>query len=308
MRVRHSSSRVLALAALALTCVAGPRARADDDSEPPKFEWLSPAREISRSWSASRDAPVLTMTVLPRPVLMGGGELALATQRWPGLTLRSGFGGFVELEFDGETDGFHFGPVPGSSTGQILWRGAYAFYAAVAPTKLGPRICQGCALEATLQYRHESQHYTGSNHGGVGDDVTEQPYVGDDVIVDVAFSQRVGDFYFAERAIGMWFLPERSSYAAGVGADLHARFIAGKWVHPFTSLYGEYLFGDDLSGRVYPDAYRLRGLLGVALPSNLGDVLVFGFGDVGHRYGVRILTEEATMGVGVRLAIGTQPR
>jgi hypothetical protein len=238
---------------------------------------------------------------------MGGGELALVTLRWPQLTLRSGFAGFAEVEFDGETDRFHLGPVPGTSRGRILWRGAYAFYLAVAPSKLGRSICDGCAVEATIQYRHESQHYTGSNAGGDGEDVSEQPYVGDDVILDLALSQRYGDWYFAQRAIGLVFLPERSSYAAGVGADLHARFLAGRFVHPFLSLYGEYLVGDDLDARVYPDAYRLRGLLGVALPSNLGDILVFGFGDVGHRYGVRILTEEATLGVGVRLTIGTQP-
>ena len=34
-------------------------------------------------------------------------------------------------------------------------------------------------------------------------------------------------------------------------------------------------------------------------------LLIFVAGDVGHRHGVNILTEEATLGIGVRLAIGS---
>jgi hypothetical protein len=131
--------------------------------------------------------------------------------------------------------------------------------------------------------------------------------VGDAVIGDVASSQRVGSWYFAERLLGMWYLPERSSYDAGFGADLHARWLVFTRAHPFVSLYGEQRFGGELIGRRYPDAYRLRALVGIALPSWLGDVQAYASGDVGHRYGVRILTEEATVGLGVRLALGTVP-
>ena len=62
--------------------------------------------------------------------------------------------------------------------------------------------------------------------------------------------------------------------------------------------------------RAFPalfDAYRVRALIGVALPSELGDILVYGAGDMGHRYGVRGLSEEATLGVGVRLTVGSSP-
>jgi len=48
----------------------------------------------------------------------------------------------------------------------------------------------------------------------------------------------------------------------------------------------------------------LRGLFGVALPSRLGDIMVYGFGDIGNRKGIVILTRERTMGLGVRLALG----
>jgi len=250
----------------------------------------------------------MALLAFPRPGWMAGGDFALLQLDWASdWTIRTGFNGFIELEFDGRTDRLHAGPLPGSSKGRMLWRGAYAYFIAVAPLEFGRRICNSCNIEWTLEYRHESQHYTGSNSGGEGEDVSEQPYVGDAFVLDVALSERLGHWYFAERAIVRRFLPERSSYRIGFGADVHARWMAWRAVHPFTSLYGEWVDGEDLYGRQYPDAYRLRGLLGFALPSALGDILVFGSADVGNRYGVRILTEEATLGLGVRLVIGARP-
>jgi hypothetical protein len=282
---------------------AGLGAPANDGS----IEFLGFAREISRGWSASRDTPAMTMTIFARPGVMGGGELSFLAVRFPDFTLRNGFAGFIELEHDSETSSVNSGPMP-SGEGKILWRGSYAYQAAFALDTLGRRLCPDCALELTLQYRHESQHYTGSNNGDGGlEDVSVQPYVGDAVIGDVASSQRFGSWYFAERLLGMWYLPERSSYDAGFGADLHARWLVFPRAHPFVSLYGEQRFGGELIGRRYPDAYRLRAFAGIALPSWLGDVQVYASADVGHRYGVRILTEEATLGLGVRLALGTLP-
>jgi hypothetical protein len=296
------SQSVVAHAARPPTPAATPETRQQAGTS---FTWLGPAREIARGWSASQDTPAMTMGIAPRPVLNGGGEFALATLQGPRLALRGGFTGFVELTFDGSTNTFHFGPAPGSSNSRILWRGAYSYYLSVAPRTLAHRICSACRLEATLQYRHESQHYTGDSEGGQGINVDNQPYVGDEMLLDIALSQRHGRWYFAERTQCMWFLPERSSYFAGTAFDLHARYMPWLYAHPFASVYGEYIGGDDLHGRRYPDAHRLRGLLGFALPSNLGDILVFASGDIGHRYGVRILTEEATIGLGVRLVVGT---
>ena len=102
----------------------------------------------------------------------------------------------------------------------------------------------------------------------------------------------------------MWFLPDRSSYSAGVALDVHARFTRWRTVHPFVSGYAEYRAGDVFRARAFGPAYRVRALVGVALASSLGDVMLFVFGDVGHRYGVKALTEEATLGIGVRLALG----
>ena len=103
----------------------------------------------------------------------------------------------------------------------------------------------------------------------------------------------------------MWFLPDRSSYSAGVGLDLHVRFVRFERMQPFVSGYAEQLWGDMLQGRQFPDAYRVRALVGIALVSALGEIMIYGAGDVGNRYGIRGLTEEATLGLGVRLALAS---
>jgi hypothetical protein len=265
------------------------------------LDWLGPARRIPRTWSASRDTPAMSLGILPRDIRTAGAELAMATWTGDTVSVRTGFAGLIELESNGETESFANLFPHGSGT--ILWRGSYAYYGAVAFDALAARWCATCALEVAAQYRHESQHYTGGNSGGEGMDVSAQPYVGDDVIVDVAARRDVGQWRFAARATGMVFIPGRSSYAGGPGIDLHAR-LRTRWLDPFVSVYGEYLVGTELRGRRWDDAYLVRVLAGVALPSALGDVMVYVAADAGNRKGIRGLTEEATLGAGVRLALG----
>jgi hypothetical protein len=271
----------------------------------PHLTWLGYPRRVPRAWSASRDTPAMNMIVFPRPADMAGGDFSLFTLQFNTWSLRSGFAGFIELEVDARTSGSNAGGLP-SGNGKILWRGSYAYFAAFSLDALARSMCQSCAVELTLQYRHESQHYTGSNAGiGGEEDTTPEPYVGDDLIFDLASLQRTSNWLFAERAIGMWFLPDRSSYSAGVALDLHVRFVRSETIQPFISGYAEQLWGDMLQGRQFPDAYRVRALVGVALLSSLGEILIYGAGDVGHRYGIRGLTEEATLGLGVRLALAS---
>ena len=287
------------LAALALALAAA-TAHADG-----RVQGLGAARRIARSWSASRDTPTMNLLIVPRDVRTAGGELAFASWRGDSLTVRLGFAGLIELESDGTTEAF--GNLFPRATGAILWRGSYAYVTAVALDRLGARLCPRCALEVAAQYRHESQHYTGSNRGDAGMDVSAEPYVGDDLIVDAAVAQRTARWAFAARAVGMVFVPGRSSYAGGPAIDLHARF-TGARLQPFVSVYAEYLVGDELVGRRFPDAYLARTLVGVAVPGALGDTMIYLSADVGHRKGIRGLTEEATLGVGVRLALGATPR
>ena len=46
----------------------------------------------------------------------------------------------------------------------------------------------------------------------------------------------------------------------------------------------------------------------IAITSPYGDILLYAFGDVGNRKGIRGLTEEATLGVGIRLVLGPPAR
>ena len=101
-----------------------------------------------------------------------------------------------------------------------------------------------------------------------------------------------------------YLLPGRSSYAAGAASISQSAGQRSRRVQPFVSLYGERLFGTELEAREFPDAYLVRMLAGVALPSALGDIMVYVSGDVGHRKGIVGLTEEATLGLGIRLALG----
>ncbi|MFN0249355.1 MAG: hypothetical protein ACKV2T_20890 [Kofleriaceae bacterium] len=138
-------------------------------------------------------------------------------------------------------------------------------------------------------------------------DYTDQPYLGDDVILDAAVATTRGDWYLAARAVAFVYLPGRSSYAGGPGLDLHVRW-RGAHVHPFLSGYAEQLYGTELMSRRFGNAYLVRALAGVALPSKLGDVMVYLSADAGHRKGIVGSTEEATIGLGVRLAFGASSR
>jgi hypothetical protein len=285
---------------LAIVAIACSPSTASADTE-----WLGFARRIPRSWSASRDTPAFNLLVLPRDVRSAGAELAMFTWRGAATSVRTGFAGLIELESDGETEAF--GNLFPRASGVMLWRGAYAYYVALSLDRVGERLCAGCVVELSGQYRHESQHYTGSNAGDPGMDVRDEPYVGDDAIVDGALLLVRGDWLLTARAIAFAFLPGRSSYAGGPALDLHARW-RGARVQPFVSAYAEELFGTELEGHRFDNAYLVRALAGVALPSKLGDVMIYMSADAGNRKGIRGNTEEATLGLGVRLALGAAHR
>jgi hypothetical protein len=259
-------------------------------------------RAIPTSRSASRDAPAFGVMMAPRGMRTAGGEFGFVAYQGHGITLRPGFLGMLELEGN-EQPGFTLWPRQ-----QIrFWRGAYAFQSALAFEALAQRLCNRCALEATLRFRHESEHYTGANSGGPGTDYSDRPIFGDAVVVDVASALWRGNWLLITRVLNNSFLPDRSSYSFGPGLDLHLRYAVWNRLHPFLSGYAEYLFGTERAGIGYPDAFLVRGLLGVAIPGSLGDAMIFMSADVGHRKGLAAYTKEATLGCGVRLAFGALP-
>jgi hypothetical protein len=259
---------------------------------------LGPARAISRSDSASRDTAVLGMMALPRAVLTGGGDFALVRVALAGMSFRLGLFAMFELESDAESDGASFGF--GFPQGDIrFWRGVVGYSLAASFDSFAQSRCgRRCALEATLSLRHESEHYTGSNSGDPGTDFRHVPHIGDFVMPDAALRLPLGELDLVARAQLKVFLPRRSGYRLGPGGDLGARWRRWERVHPFSSVFAEYLTGDG----AFPDAFLVRNLTGVVLPSDHGDLYLFLSADVGHRKGLAVYTREATLGLGARAA------
>lgn len=268
----------------------------------PRLEvsYVGPAREISHSSSASRDTFAMSMTILPRPVLTAGGEFSILGFRFSGMTWRVGFHGMLELESHEKTKRF-----AGRPEGDIsYWRGIFGYSLALSLDRLARRwLGKGSALEATLTGRHESEHYTGSNDGGEGTDYSDRPHIGDFIMLDLAVRYRIRRVDLIARLQHKFFLPGRSGYSHGPGGDLVVRWRLNRWVHPFGSFFGEHLSGTDhFNGTKFPDAYLVRGLAGAILPSRFGEMYIYLSADVGHRKGLAVYTEEATLGLGIRVA------
>lgn len=269
----------------------------------PRIWALGPARAISHSSSASRDTFLLVMQVVPRRLLTAGGDAGIVGVRAAGMSWRLGFQGMLELESEGLVQGF-----TGTPQGDVnFWRGVYGYSLAWSLDRLAARwLGEGGALEATLSGRHESEHRTASNEGGASPDYGDRPHVGNFVMLDLAARLRLGVVDLVARLQHQLFFPG-SGYTHGPGADLHARWRALGWLHPFVSLFGEYRWGavdtrPVAAGARYPDAWLARLLLGVMIPSPAGDIHVYLAGDIGHRKGLAVFTREATLGAGVRLA------
>ncbi|MCC6747927.1 MAG: hypothetical protein IT371_09735 [Deltaproteobacteria bacterium] len=275
----------------------------------PRFEFLAPFRSISLNASASRDTPAVGVVFLPRTVLSAGGQFSVFTLRAAGLTSRLGIYGMVELDGNNSTTvGF-----PWFNGDVRFWRGLFGYSVAIAFDRLARRWCdRGCALEASVSFRHESDHLTASNSSGEGTtEYLTSSQVGDCIMLDAAARYPLGRFEFTASLRHKFFLPGRSSYSHGPGVELIARWRRFRYLHPFVSFFAEYLVGvrtvpadrrTQYGTRGFPDAYLVRSLLGVAVPSRVGDIYLFADGTVGHRKGLAVFTEEATLGGGVRFA------
>src|SRR5439155_15794355 len=105
-----------------------------------EIDFLGPAREISHSSSASRDTAALSLLALPHRVLTGGGDFGIFHLRAGGVSLRLGVFAMIELESEGETNGFNGFPVADIR----FWRGQWGYSIAVSLDELaygwfGPR-------------------------------------------------------------------------------------------------------------------------------------------------------------------------
>ena len=206
--------------AAALSTAVAATAQAQPSSGSIAWQSLGPAREISRTDSASRDAAVLALLFAPRGSRKGGGEFSLLSARHSLVDLKLSFFGFLELEGSDEPDDLL--PVP---DGIRYWRGQYGFTLAASPPSLSTAVCgERCKLEGAVGFGHESEHYTGSNDGGTADNFSDRPHVGDFVSADLAGRIDVGEWRLTGRLIHRFFLPKRSAYRFGPAADLSIRW------------------------------------------------------------------------------------
>jgi hypothetical protein len=260
-----------------------------------EVDFLGPAREISHSSSASRDTAALGLVAAPHRILTGGGDFSVLQLRDQRLSLRLGVFAMMELESEGKSSGFDGMPMADSN----FWRGLWGYSVAAslddfASRHFGPRG----ALEFTLNIRHESEHYSGSNDGGDGIDYSDRPQIGNFVMLDVAARVPLGRLDLIGRLQHKFFVTNAGGYSQGPGGDLIVRWRRWNHIHPFSSLFAEYLFGR----KIYPDAYLVRNLTGFVVPSRAGDIYLFISADVGNRKGLAVFTEERTLGFGVRFA------
>ncbi|MGE0325681.1 MAG: hypothetical protein AB7K71_08480 [Polyangiaceae bacterium] len=297
---------VLCSAWLGSTAYAKPTPLSDRDGS--KWTVLPGAsRVISHGRSASRDTPALAYQITPYTAEMAGGDFALVGLETPDLSLRFGFYGLIELESER--------PITSDDGGEqlilplvgLLWRGSNGLTAALALDSFGERAFgERGRLEFALSLRHESEHFTGARDGNEGryEDV---PNIDNFIMPDVAVRMPLGDFNLEARVQLKYFFAKHyaRSYSVGPGFDLIVHWLLSDAVQPFSSTFGEYMFGTELSfegERVQtPDNFLLRNLTGLIFPGKWGEVQVFNSLAVGHGKGLLAFRREALLGFGVRV-------
>lgn len=258
------------------------------------FEFLGPAREISHSTSASRDTALVAIVFTPRLVRTAGADFAIASYAAEDFTLRLGVFGMLELFGEGRVA--QALPFPVGDIG--LWRGLFGYSVAASFDTLARNLCgDHCGLEATLSFRHESEHHTASNDGITEAKYVGYPHIGDFVMPDIALRLPMGDWELTARAQAkIWVSRDaQAPYRFGPGGDVVVRWKVSDRIHPFTATFAEYYFAKDNL-----DAYFIRNLTGVLLPSRYGEISLHFVSEVGNGKGFMVLQEEASFGVGAR--------
>ena len=300
------SKRYACFVAAALAALAPARSvqAAEDDEPGPIAVMPGDARVISHSTSASRDVGALSYQVLPRVALGTGGDFAFLGFRFAGLDLRVGMFGLIEVETR-DPEPASFMNVPG---GPYLWRGVLGYSLALSFGELGERLVgPGGQLELAVSYRHESEHFTGTD----GDNAPlfpEVPSIGDFIMPDLAVRKALGPIDIELRAqIKAFITPEAyRAYAAGPGVDLVLRWRALPLLHPFVSFFYERLFGRYIvrngAHTQVPDNALARGLVGVIIPGEAADLLLYCALSSGNGKGLLAYGEYKDIGWGIRVA------
>lgn len=295
-------------------------AGAADDDAPRLVAFPGASRAISHSMSASRDTALLGMQFFPYPAGTAGADFAVVAFHMGGWSTRAGLFGMLEVQSVRRWDM--------ATTG--VWRGLAGGSIAVSADREAEALLgERGKLEATLNFRHESEHVSAGTQpqfplaGGIS---------GDFLMPDLAARVPFGRLDLEVRAQLKVFLPNDELgelhgddlyygplYTYGPGADVILRWRIHPRVHPFCSTFYERLFGREVEAfpidRPWlratvqtPDQYLWRTQLGTVLVFDpapqvrtiAGELQTFLFSEVGHGDGVMRLREEVRIGLGMR--------
>lgn len=257
------------------------------------------AREIPRTLSASRDAPVLEGSYGPVSRSSVGIEFGTFRLHFDDLAVRVGPHFLVALE------NVHSGsPVGVPLIATQLWRGVWGATIAFSSSSFAERLFgKGAMFEIGGVFARETANATASfvkahpfNDAPKPRDI---PDGGSGMFLQADFSVklvphervtiigRLGDRLYVTGPI------KHAPWAEGV---ITVRVVP--LIVPFFSVYAERL----LVNNAYDDGGYVRGLLGVSLPSKYGTLALFGGFDVGNGKGLLINKRGAHVSAGVRYA------
>jgi hypothetical protein len=254
---------------------------------------------ISHRESASRDTALIAYQVIPKVAVTTGGDFGFFGFRFAPVELRLGMFGMFEFSTV-EPDRINFLTVP---SGPYVWRGLLGYSAALSLHQLAARLLSpGDALEISVGFRHESEHY-------IGDDSIDPsefdgvPHIGDFILGDLAMRKGIGRFGLDIRIQNKFFIPTYDNYSFGPGGDLVLRMRALPFLFPFISVFGEYLFGKEPSdGTTVDDNYLFRFLAGIIFPGRTADLQIYFSGEYGNEKGILVYEKGFRYGWGIRVA------
>ena len=298
---------LLFAAALVVPCFTA-AARADTT-------WLpGDARAITRSTSASRDAPVFEYAYGPRAQASIGAELGIVEFTRETTTLRIGFYALLALENASSNDVF---------PPQELWRGLLGAHVALELPRLARAwLVPGSKLEIALVVGREDNHATQAPtpplappgpsaipFGGGGDFLAPEIAVSLPLGRSLNVVMRLQDrIYWNALPLLVGARVASDAIADGLheglanapGADIIVRWRATPWLAPQLAIFAEHLFPHDA---FVEDGSFLRVMAGLVTRGRVGELEPFVSFDGGNGKGLLIEERALRLSVGVRYAL-----
>ncbi|MFI5301756.1 MAG: hypothetical protein ACHREM_27010 [Polyangiales bacterium] len=301
----------LTLASLTIALVATNAAHAQD--LPDGATWLPGAgHAISRSTSASRDAPVIEYAYGPHAQASLGVEPALFAITTDAARWRVGVSALIALENGSNRTSI----APNEFT-----RARAELFAAIELRALARKLLpRDGVVELTFGVGRESADSLGHNRpdvasprdlpfGGGGDWLSFDLALRSPLGHGFELTLRLGDrvywnafplIFGAQMASDVVASDLRESLLDEASAELIVRWRATTWMHPTLSLFAERLISHDALAN---DGTFARALLGAVLPGRAGELEPFVSFDAGSGKGLLIDRRELRLSLGVRDAI-----